>query len=113
MLKSLPTLLLLILTTSLGLAQSRFRLTCHVLNGQTTAPVAGANVLVLDTGLGAVTDSAGAFSLPLPKGTQTIQVSHQSYETAQCTVLARADVVLTILLNERVTLLREATVMAN
>lgn len=113
MLKSLPALLLLILTTSLGLAQSRFRLTCHVLNGQTTAPVAGANVLVLDTGLGAVTDSAGAFSLPLPKGTQTIQVSHQSYETAQRTVLARADVVLTILLNERVTLLREATVMAN
>ncbi len=111
--RRLYALLLLILAPSLALAQSRFRLTGYVLNGQTNAPVAGANLLVLDTGIGAVTDSAGVFSLPLPKGIQTIQVSHQRYETAQRTLLARADLTLTILLNERVTLLRETTITAN
>jgi ferric enterobactin receptor len=113
MLKSLPALLLLFLAPLLANAQSRFRLTGYILNGQTNAPVAGANVLILDTGIGTATDSAGFFSLPLPKGSQTVQVSHQSYETAQRGILARTDLTINILLNERVTLLREATVTAN
>ncbi|MBC7572358.1 MAG: carboxypeptidase-like regulatory domain-containing protein, partial [Spirosoma sp.] len=109
------TLLVFILITLplLTVAQSRFRLTGTVLNVQTDAPVAGASVLILDTGIGTVTDSAGGFSLPLPKGNQTVQVSSQGFETQQPTVTARADLSLLFRLAERITLLRETTVTAS
>ncbi len=95
-----------------GFCQSR-RLTGYVRNDRTDAPVANASVLLSDVGLGTVTDSAGYLSVPLPKGVQTVQVSHQSFETTQRTVTARADVSLSFRLAERVTLLRETIVTAN
>lgn len=104
---------LLLLFPVLTIAQSHFQLTGYVRNGQTDAPVASASVLLLDVGLGTITDSAGYFSLPLPKGVQTVQVSHQGFETVQRTVTARADVSLSFRLTERVTLLRETIVTAN
>ncbi len=109
------TVLVFILITLplLTVAQSRFRLVGTVLNAQTDAPVAGASVLILDTGIGTVTDSAGGFSLPLPKGNQTVQVSSQGFETQQRTVTARADLSLQFRLAERITLLRETTVTAS
>lgn len=111
--KSLPTLFLLLFVSLPAVCQSRFRLTGYVRNEQTDAPVPSASVLLLDVGLGTVTDSAGFFSLPLPKGVQTVQVSHQSFETMQRTVTARANVSLSFRLTERVTLLRETVVTAN
>jgi len=109
----MPKPLLLFLLLNLPLltnAQSRFRLTGSVRNVLTDEPVAGASILVLDTGLGAVTDSAGRFVLSLPKGNQTIQVSSQGFETQQRTVTARADLLLRFALTERITLLRETTI---
>lgn len=94
-------------------AQSRYRLTGHVRDGRSDAPVVRANILILDTGIGTTSDSTGYFSLPFPKGQQTIQVSHQSYETAQRTLTANRDQSLTVLLNERVTLLRETVITAS
>lgn len=111
-----PFLSLLLLLTGfpfLAHAQSRFRLSGHIRDGRTDAPIVRANVLILDTGLGTTTDSSGFFSLPLPKGLQTIQITHQSYETGGRNLTANRDQSLTILLNERVTLLRETIITTN
>ncbi|MEO1714753.1 MAG: carboxypeptidase-like regulatory domain-containing protein [Bacteroidota bacterium] len=43
--------------------------------------VIGANVLVEGTSIGTVTDLDGAFSLDLPAGTYTIQISYISYQS--------------------------------
>ncbi len=94
-------------------AQSRFSLSGYIRDGRTNAPIVRANVLILDTGLGTTTDSTGFFSIALPKGLQTVQITHQSYETAQRTLTANRDQTLTVLVNERVTLLREAIITAN
>lgn len=94
-------------------AQSRFRLTGYVRNAQTDAPIVGASVLLLDIGLGTTTDSAGFFSLILPKGVQTVQVTHQSFEMMQRTITARADESLIFPFTERISLLRETTVTAS
>lgn len=102
--------LISILITTTMFAQSRFRLTGYVRNAQTDSPISGATILLLDTGLGTLTDSTGFFSLPLPKGLQTVQVSHQSFETAQRTLTVHADASLLFRLTERISLLREITV---
>ncbi|MBC3785490.1 TonB-dependent receptor [Spirosoma utsteinense] len=106
----LGCVLLNVFFVSFCLAQPRFEVTGYVRNAQTDAPVASATVLLLDVGLGTLTDSMGYFALSLPKGNQTLQVSHQSFETQQRTLTARANMSLTFRLTERVTLLREATV---
>ena len=97
----------------LSIAQSRFQLTGYVRNEQTDAPIAGASILLLDAGIGTTTDSTGFFSLPLFKGVQTVQVSHQSFERMQRTLTVRADASLSFLLTERISLLRETTVTAS
>lgn len=102
--------LLLITNVSVS-AQSRFRLTGYVRDAQTDAPIAGASVLLLDIGMGTTTDSTGFFSLP--KGVQTVQVTHQSFEMMQRTITARADASLSFRLTERISLLRETTVTAS
>lgn len=94
-------------------AQSRFRLSGYIRDSRTNAAIIRANVLILDTGLGTTTDSLGFFTVALPKGLQTVQITHQSYETAQRNLTANRDQSLDVLLNERVTLLREAVVTAN
>lgn len=109
----LPKLVLLLLVTSTLYAQSRFRLSGHIRDGRTDAPIVRANILILDTGFGTTTDSTGFYALPLPKGLQTVQITHQSYETAQRNLTANRDQSLTVLLNERVTLLRETIITAN
>lgn len=114
MLKPILSLLLLFIGLPfLAHAQSRFRLSGHIRDGRTDAPIVRANVLILDTGLGTTTDSLGFFTVSLPKGLQTVQITHQSYETAQRNLTANRDQSLTVLLNERVTLLRETIITAN
>ncbi len=114
MLKLLPALFVFSLFAPLcAKAQSRYRLTGSVRDGRTDAPVVRANIQILDTGIGTTTDSSGQFSVPLPRGVQTVQISHQSYETAQRTVTGNRDQTLSVLVNERVTLLRETVITAN
>ncbi|ADB38927.1 TonB-dependent receptor [Spirosoma linguale] len=105
----------LLLTTSLslnGLAQSTFFLSGYVRDaaGQ---PLSGSSLLVLDTGYGTITDSLGYYRLPIPKGLQTIQFSHQGFETQQPSLTIRANTTLSVSLVERISLLREATVTGN
>ncbi len=106
------TLGLLLLLCSAANAQSRYRLTGYVRAAQTDKPIAGASILLLDVGLGTVTDTAGFFSLPLPKGLQTVQVTHTGFATLQRTSTVRADESVVYQLVERITLLTEAIVTA-
>ncbi|WP_097124695.1 TonB-dependent receptor [Spirosoma fluviale] len=103
---------LFLLTTFLsinGWAQSTFLLTGYVRDAA-EQPLSGSSLLVLDTGFGTTTDSLGYYRLPIPKGLQTIQFSHQGYETQQRSLTIRANTALTVSLVERISLLREATV---
>jgi len=109
----LSKLVLLFFFTSTVHAQSRYRLSGYVRDSRTDSPIVRANILILDTGLGTTTDSLGFFTVALPKGTQTIQITHQSYETAQRNLTVNRDQSLTVLLNERVTLLRETVITVN
>jgi hypothetical protein len=107
--KILYSILLAMLLSGYSLAQSMFSLTGYVRDAA-ERPLTGASVLVLDTGYGTTTDSLGFYRLPVPKGLQTIQFSHQGYETQQKGLTIRASLTLSIALTERITLLREATV---
>lgn len=107
--KILYSIPLAMLLSGYSLAQSTFSLTGYVRDAA-ERPLTGASVLVLDTGYGTTTDSLGFYRLPVPKGLQTIQFSHQGYETQQRGTTVRASLTLSIALTERITLLREATV---
>ena len=54
-----------------------------VRDAETTAPLSGANVLVVGTSLGAVTDSLGKFTLQgVQLGNQLLKISYTGYESA-------------------------------
>ena len=99
----------ILLFSFIGQAQGTFKLTGYV-HDATDRPCIGTAVLVLDTGYGAVTDSVGYYSLPVPKGLQTIQFSHKGFQTQQRSITIRANATLNVQLLEQVTLLREVTV---
>ena len=109
----LPLIVLVFLYTSSVYSQSRYQLSGTVSDASSNTKLANVTIQVLDTGYGTITDSTGRFSLPLPKGIQTVQFSRQGYETVQRTVLLKANVLLSVPMIERVSLLRETTITAN
>ena len=90
-------------------AQNSFRLTGYV-RDTAGRPLAGASVLVLEAGYGATADSLGRYALRVPKGLQTIQFSQTGFQTRQRSLTVEANDTMSVQLEERVTLLREAIV---
>ncbi len=75
-------LVLLLLALSLGnfaLAQRTVRGT--VTDAETGEPLIGANVLVVGTSTGTITDLDGSFSLEVPEGAAALEISYTGYQT--------------------------------
>lgn len=80
----LACLLLLPAAASPVPAQDLARLTGIVTDASARARVPAAEVLVRETGLTTITDSAGAFDLPgIPAGTHTVEVKATGYASVQ------------------------------
>ncbi|WP_418458778.1 SusC/RagA family TonB-linked outer membrane protein [Bacteroides sp.] len=66
--------------TSLLSAQDGRKVTGHVVD-DTNEPLIGASILVVGTSTGVITDLDGNFSIVVPSGATTLQISYVGYET--------------------------------
>jgi iron complex outermembrane receptor protein len=58
-------------------------ITGQVLNQETNEPIIGANVYVIDTNKGTVTDQDGTFSLEVPEDSEMLRISYVGYKTKE------------------------------
>ena len=83
--KKILTLSFFILHTCLLFSQNT-PLTGVVTDGDTKEPLIGASVVIKGTSIGAITDIDGRFTLQLPKGKNTIDISFVGYSTKDVAV---------------------------
>jgi len=55
----------------------------EVLNEKTNEPIAGANIFVLDTNIGTVTNQDGSFQLKAPEDAQMLRISYVGFKTKE------------------------------
>ena len=74
-------LLLFLLCGALpALAQEKFTLSGTVIDGNSNETLIGVNVVVTELKTGVTTNEYGFYSITLPKGTYTVQVSYLGYQ---------------------------------
>ena len=81
-------------------------------NDENKKPLPNASILIKETKKGISTDSNGNFSINLPKGTYTIQVSFLGYKTLSDKIIITKDEDYVIQLNPDATVLEEVLVSA-
>ncbi len=86
---SLFTLLLVGLATAVSAQRT---VTGTVTDDQTGEPLIGANILVVGTSVGTVSDLDGSYTLNVPEGTTQLSISYTGY-TAQTVELGNSDVI--------------------
>ena len=96
-LKSTAFLCFLLAFTSSSFSQT---ITGKVLNQDTDEPISGANVFVVDTNKGTVTDDNGTFELTVPNDAETLRISYVGYKTKEVPIEDN----LTVYLNPSISL---------
>ncbi|MCX7798272.1 MAG: carboxypeptidase-like regulatory domain-containing protein, partial [Melioribacter sp.] len=80
-------LLIFLVTSHLIYSQGTGSVSGRVIDKSTKEPLIGANVVVLNTSLGAATDYEGKFVIHhIPVGKHTLQISYIGYETQRIDV---------------------------
>ncbi|MCF6140779.1 TonB-dependent receptor [Flavobacterium sp. K77] len=69
-----------------ALAQEKFTLSGTVIDGNSNETLIGVNVVVTELKTGVTTNEYGFYSITLPKGTYTVQVSYLGYKTLEQTL---------------------------
>ena len=83
MLKSLLSLLLILFTAITMQSQQKFTLSGVVTDASNNETLYGVNIIVTDLNIGAVSNEYGFFSIEIPAGTHTIQVSYIGFSTQE------------------------------
>jgi hypothetical protein len=83
-------LLLLLFCFSLN-AQEKFTLSGSIKDIENNETLLGVNVIVKELQTGTVSNSYGFYSISLPKGTYTVQVSYLGFETLEDTIILDKD----------------------
>ena len=89
------------------------KVTGHVIEFETDDPLYGAIVFDDNTDAYCTTDQNGFYSLNLPKGENTLHFIYESKEELELQVIIEGDGSLDVMLNDQVTLLKEAVISAS
>lgn len=88
------TILFFLLSTSYVLAQEEVDVSGIVSEYYTDAPLKKVTVLVKDTDIKTSTDSAGRFSISLPKGRYVLNLEYDGYEAEEYTITLESDTLI-------------------
>ncbi|NHM06192.1 TonB-dependent receptor [Flavobacterium sp. CYK-4] len=80
-----PTFLLLLLV-QIAFAQDKFTISGTVTDAKTNETIIGVNVFIPELKTGTTTNEYGFYSITLPKGNYTLQVSYMSFQTQTETI---------------------------
>jgi len=107
---------ILLLSASAGLAPASGRLEGEVLEAATGKPLAYANVVIVGTSWGAMSQSDGSFAIsPLPAGSYQVRVTFVGYESVQEAISLKEGETLDMIfrLKPTVTQTKEVTIKAD
>jgi len=85
-------LVLFLALSSFITAQEKFTLSGTIIDSQSNETLIGVNIIVPDLQTGTVTNEYGFYSLTLPAGTYTIQISYLGYKTISETIVLNNDI---------------------
>lgn len=94
-------------------SQQKFTISGVIRQSDNQKPIAGASVIVTETGYGFITDSTGKYQVRLPKGSFLLEISHQSYFKKFLRVELNKNETLDFNLDEKANELDEVRVSAN
>lgn len=107
-------LLLFLLFSALpALAQDKFTLSGTVIDANSNETLIGVNVVVTELKTGVTTNEYGFYSITLPKGTYTLQVSYLGYKTIEQTLNLNQNVKNNFNLFGNETTLKEVIITSN
>ncbi|MBT8295505.1 MAG: carboxypeptidase-like regulatory domain-containing protein, partial [Gramella sp.] len=107
------TLLLLILTGSQIIAQETYILNGVVTDASSNETLVGVNIIVPEAKTGVITNDYGYYSIRLPEGEYSIEVSYLGYQSKRSKVLLNANEKLDIQLFESSENLEEIVITSN
>ncbi len=93
-------LLLLLFLTATSFSQEKFTLSGTVSDSKTNETLIGVNVFIPEIKAGIITNEYGFYSITIPKGTYTLQISYLGYETHSETIELNKDLKKNIVLSE-------------
>ena len=103
------------LIPNVALSQAKIKLIGHILDGQTYSGLAMANINILKTHKGTISDKNGNFSLKLREGKHILEISMIGYQTVQksFTIASRqSPQIITIFLQPTVLFMQGVTITA-
>ena len=106
-------LLFLLLSALPALAQDKFTLSGTVIDANSNETLIGVNVVVTELKTGVTTNEYGFYSITLPKGTYTLQVSYLGYKTIEQTLDLNQNVKNNFNLFGNETTLKEVIITSN
>ncbi|MNX69743.1 hypothetical protein D3C86_1009720 [compost metagenome] len=80
---NVPLLILLFLIGSWAKAQDKVTISGTIVNSQSNETLIGVNIFIPELQSGTTTNEYGFFSLSVPKGDYTLQISYMGFQTSE------------------------------
>jgi len=103
-------LLLLLFLTTVSFSQEKFTLSGTISDSKTNETLIGVNLFIPEIKAGFVTNEYGFYSITIPKGTYTLQISYLGYENISETIELNKDLKKNIALGETGQVLDEVVI---
>jgi ferric enterobactin receptor len=93
--------------------KKRIKIKGNITQADSQKPIFGVSVIVTENGYGSITDSSGYYELNIPEGSYLLEISHQTFFKKYQKVVAKKDIILNFVLDEKVNELEEVKISAN
>lgn len=107
------TLFLLCFFPSILLAQEKFTLSGTITDGKTNETLIGVNILIPEIQSGTMTNEYGFYSITIPEGTYSIQISYLGFKTITETIVLNTNTTKNFQLQEAAESLDEVVITEN
>ena len=112
-LKKITALFTILLFSTVSFAQEKFTISGTIMDANTNETLIGVNVIIPQLKTGVTTNEYGFYSITVPQGTHTIQVSSLGYITVEEAISLNANIKKNFNLYSNETALKEVVVSGN
>lgn len=85
----------------------------HIINAKNNEPVADAFIKIRNTKISTISDNLGFYSIDVPNGVTTLEVSYQNFKKAVKKIIVYSDGNLDVMISEKVNVLNEVNIKRN
>ena len=111
--KKIITFLVVLLSALSGFAQEKFTLSGTIIDANSNETLIGVNVVIPELKTGVTTNEYGFYSITLPKGNYTVQISYLGYQTIEESISLNQNIKNNFNLYSNETALKEVIITGN